>query len=90
MRQTWVTTEDNPFDPFTQFDDWDRYDRDSGYHTCRHIAGLAQTSSALSEAENEAEIEEAVDRICMLNVLGNYKKVVREVEDEGETIPESD
>ena len=90
MRQTWVTTEDNPFDPFEQFDDWDRYDRDSGYHTCRYIAGLAQTSRALSEAENEAEIEEAVDRICMLNVLGNYKKVVREVEDEGETIPESD
>ena len=54
MRQTWVTTEDNPFDPFEQFDDWDRYDRDSGYHTCRYIAGLAQTSSALSEAENEA------------------------------------
>ena len=90
MRQTWVTTEDNPFDPFTQFDDWDRYDRDSGYHTCRYIAGLAQTSNALSEAENEAEIEEAVDRICMLNVLRNYVKVVREVEDEGETIPESD
>lgn len=90
MRQTWVTTEDNPFDPFEQFDDWDRYDRDSGYHTCRYIASLAQTSNSLSEAENEAEIEEAVDRICMLNVLGNYKKVVREVEDEGETIPESD
>lgn len=90
MRQTWVTTEDNPFDPFEQFDDWDRYDRDSGYHTCRYIAGLAQTSSALSEAENEAEIEEAVDRICMLNVLGNYVKVAREVDDEGETIPESD
>lgn len=90
MRQTWITTEDNPFDPFEQFDDWDRYDRDSGYHTCRYIASLAQTSNALSEAENEAEIEEAVDRICMLNVLGNYVKVVREVDDEGETIPESD
>ena len=90
MRQTWVTTEDNPFDPFEQFDDWDRYDCDSGYHTCRYIAGLAQTSNALSEAENEAEIEEAVDRICMLNVLGNYVKVVKEVDDEGETIPEND
>ena len=29
-----VTTADNPFSPFTQFDSWFMYDMRMGYNTC--------------------------------------------------------
>lgn len=28
-----LTTEDNPFDPFTQYDEWYAFDYEKGYHT---------------------------------------------------------
>ena len=39
-----LTTIDNPFDPFTQFDDWLRFDEEKGYHTCQFLAKIARPS----------------------------------------------
>lgn len=70
-----ITTIDNPFDPFTQFDDWYRYDEDMGYHTCSYLARIARTAPNLSWAENNQEIERAIDEIIKYNPLKIYKKV---------------
>lgn len=35
-----LTTIDNPFNPFTQFDSWYQYD-EPRYHTCEYIARLS-------------------------------------------------
>lgn len=75
MSETLVTTIDNPFNPFTQFDDWYRFDEDHGYHTCSYLARVAETSDALSDADNAQRIDEAVDEIVSMNILGIYKKV---------------
>jgi hypothetical protein len=75
MPNSWVTTIDNPFDPFTQFDDWHRFDSDKHYYTCEYIARIAKTSNDLDEEAYSNAIDEAVDSIVRLNVNGLYKKV---------------
>lgn len=75
ITQFMVTTTDNPFDPFTQYEQWDRFDCQHGYYTMNYLMRLANVSTDLTDQEYEDEIEAAVDTICRLNVLGIYKKV---------------
>jgi hypothetical protein len=70
-----LTTVDNPFDPFTQFDEWDSYDRTLGYNTTSFLARVVITSDALSEADQALAIEDAIDTIVRENVTGMYRKV---------------
>ncbi len=79
MREVMLTTLDNPFDPFTQSDDWYAFDESKGYHSCGYIARIARTSPELGEEDELREIEKAIDEIVDLNVLGIYKKVVKEI-----------
>ena len=71
----WITTTDNPFDFFTQFDDWYQFDESKGYHTCSYVARIAKVSNDLSDLDNEIEIARAIDEILSLNLTGNYKKI---------------
>ncbi len=77
MTDIWITTTDNPFDFFTQFDDWFQFDESKGYHTCSYIARIAKVSNDLSELDNENEIARAIDEIINLNLTGNYKIIRR-------------
>lgn len=70
-----LTTNDNPFDPFDQFDSWFMFDTDKGYHTCSYLDRIAATSDQLSDEENEAEIERAIDEIIKYDFMNIYKKV---------------
>lgn len=79
-----ITTIDNPFDPFEQFDDWYRFDEDHGYHTCCYLARIAHISDQLSEAENNDEIDRAIDEIIKYDPLNVYKKVKAETDEEDE------
>ena len=79
MDQCRLTTFDNPYDPFEQFDDWLLYDSDKGYNSCAYLARIANTSDALSEVENEMEIERAIDEIIKYDFLNIYKKVKRKI-----------
>jgi len=78
-RQSMLTTIDNPFDPFTQFDEWFAFDEAKGYHTCSYLARITRTSDELSEADESLAIETAIDEIVKLNVLGIYKKISKEI-----------
>jgi hypothetical protein len=73
-----LTTIDNPFDPFTQFDEWLAYDERSGYHTCGMLDRIAKTSNDLSEPDYEQAIADAIDEIVRENVLGAWIKVNRD------------
>lgn len=75
MAKCALTTIDNPFNPFTQFDQWYRFDSDKGYNSSQYLDRIARTSDQLSEAENDAEIERAIDEIIKYDVLNVYKKV---------------
>jgi hypothetical protein len=73
-----LTTLDNPFNPFTQYDEWYTFDVSKGYYTCGYIARIAKSSDELSSADESLAISYAVDEILDLNVTGLYIKVTRE------------
>ena len=75
-KQVMLTTIDNPFNPHTQWDDWFRYDQDHGYYTLSYLARIAKTSNELSSSDYLVEVENAIDEICELNLLGIYTKLV--------------
>ena len=70
-----LTTIDNPFNPFTQWDEWKRYDEDKKHFTCNYLARIAKTSDDLSDEVNDKIIEDAIDEIVKFNINGLYKKV---------------
>lgn len=77
MDQHMLTTIDNPYDPFTRFDEWYEFDVSSGYNTAAYLARIVVTSDELSEADQDLALEQAIDEIVNENVLGRYRKVTR-------------
>jgi hypothetical protein len=77
-QEVMLTTTDNPYDPFTQFDAWKGYDEANGYYTCAYLGRIVKSSDVLSEADESLAIDYAIDEIINLNVLGIYKKAVQE------------
>lgn len=73
-----ITTHDNPYDPFNQFDHWFLYDCEKGYYTCGYLARVAFISDGMSEDEKNEEIERAIDEIIALDFLGIYEKVYKD------------
>jgi len=73
-----LTTFDNPYDPFDQFISWFLFDIEKGYNTCSYLGRIARISDQLSDAENDMEIERAIDEIIKYDFRNIYKKVVRE------------
>lgn len=74
-----LTTIDNPYDPFDQFDSWFTYDMDKGYNSCGYLNRIAKTSDELSDEENRKEIERAIDEIIKYDFMNIYKKVKRKI-----------
>lgn len=81
MKESMLTTIDNPHDPFNDYDSWFSYDSMHGHHTPNFLARIVVTSDELSEADQNLAIEEAIDEIIRENVTGIYRKVTREVPD---------
>lgn len=73
-----LTTIDNPFNPFTQFESWFAFDVDKGYNSCSYLARIAKVSDELSQKDEDLIVENAIDEIVKLNVLGIYRKVTKE------------
>ena len=86
-----LTTKDNPFNPFTQYESWLNYDHfhyleHGGVFTDQLLARFARTSDELSDFEYNEEINDAITRIILLDPFDIYRRVRREVkEDENET-----
>ena len=78
MDDCMLTTVDNPYDPFENFDAWYLFDEDHGYHTCGLLGRIAKTSDELSDADNDLAINAAIDEIIISDPLNRYIKVTRE------------
>ena len=72
-----LTTIDNPFDPFTQFDDWFLFDTEKGYNSCSRLDRITNITDEMSETEINEEIERAIDEIVKYDFLNIYKKVTK-------------
>lgn len=73
-----LTTVDNPYNPFTDFEKWYEFDESKGYHSCSYLARIIFTSEELSEKDQDLANEAAIDEICKINVLGIYRKVYQD------------
>jgi hypothetical protein len=68
-----VTTLDNPYNPWTQFDEWYAFDIAHGYHTCALLDRFVPSSSDTNPEDDAAIAEAAIDEL--VDVLPYYKKV---------------
>lgn len=75
MAEHMLSTDDNPWNPFTHFDEWNAWDIRAGYHTIAFLGRIVVTSDDLSEADQSLAIENAIDEIVAENVNGRYIRV---------------
>jgi predicted dehydrogenase len=73
-----LTTVDNPFDPFTQFEEWMQYDVSMGYNTAAFLDRIAKVSNDLSQPDQALAIQNAIDEIVQENVSGMWRKVSKD------------
>lgn len=81
-----LTTIDNPYNPFTQFDEWFQFDVDNNYLTCSKIARLANIKDYMSNAQKDVETEKAIDRLIEIDPFDVYIKVYNNEKDIGEGV----
>jgi len=82
-----VTTADNPYDPFNEWEKWLLFDTNKGYHTCERLASVTTVSDQFSDDEVYEAVENGIAELMKtgaINKLGEiveFKKVVKEVPD---------
>ena len=77
-RQVHITTIDNPFNPFDDFDSWFMFDIEKGYNSGSRLARICHITADMTEKEINEEIERAIDRLIEIDPLDIYIKVVNE------------
>lgn len=79
-----LSTSDNPYNPITQYDDWERYDSLQRYFTNDYLDRVCHTTRELGNELYLQDIEAAIDEAVKLNLIScqaegvNYIKVVHE------------
>ena len=73
--KTMLSTIDNPFNPFKDFNSWFLFDVEKGYNSCAYLARIAKTSNEFTEKEEDEEIERAIDEIIRYDFMNLYIKV---------------
>lgn len=81
MADVRLTTTNNPWDPFTHFQEWYAFDLAHDYGCCEYLARVLKIAPDFSENDIESLTEQAIDDIVALGVpLSDgafYKKVSR-------------
>jgi hypothetical protein len=75
--QYMLTTVDNPWNPFTNYDEWYQFDMNMGYDTTGLLARIAIVSVDTSDSDFELAIQSAIDEVCEQNVSGVHRKVAQ-------------
>lgn len=69
MARCLITTTDNKFNPFTQYERWAAYDEvECGYYSMSYLARIAAVSPDLTKEEMDEAIEDACDEICEMDL----------------------
>lgn len=79
MIEAMLSTKDNPFNPFDDFDAWFQFDMSRGYNTCNVLASRAIVSDGSLPKEDDIEsINEAIDEIILEFPDIEFIKVTKE------------
>lgn len=72
-----LTTFDNPYNPFDQFNQWFLFDIEKGYDSCSRVARISKITDDMTQKEMDEENERAIDEIILYDFTNTYKKVTR-------------
>ena len=72
-----ISTFDNPFNPFEDFDNWFLYDCEKDYYSLTKVARLAKVDDSMTEKEYAKEVERAIERLIEIDPLDIYVKVYK-------------
>lgn len=67
-----LSTTDNPWNPWTHFNEWLAYDMAAGHFTLPYLARVTWSSDELSQADQDLAHEQAIDEVLRLNINGLY------------------
>lgn len=82
MNRCMLTTADNVFNPFTDFDRWLEYDTEYKYNTCEWLSIFSKTSEHFDDFDYNEDISNAIDMFLMLNPSGIHYKLYENEADE--------
>lgn len=78
MADLMLSLSTNPYDPFEQYELWLDFDHREGFDTAGLLARTLSTSDEISEPDQEAAVEQAINSILENpSFEGLYKKVKR-------------
>lgn len=75
MNLVWITTLDNEFNPFTEFDQWKQRDEELGYFTCSTLDRINGATFELSNELNNIVLESSIDNLMRSLPFVDYIKV---------------
>lgn len=84
-----ITTEDNPYDPRTDFEAWYMWDVGQGYNTSSYLDRVAGLPDELPEAVIDRMRDDAIDAIIAIHSGGMYKKLLVDETVASDPIPEA-
>lgn len=70
MQEVTLTTSDNPWNPFTEVDEWLIWDHEKGYDTLEYLARLTPDSNILPVSVRSEIIEDYIDEIVAFDLIG--------------------
>lgn len=72
-----ISTFDNPFNPFVDFENWFLFDCEKGYYSLNKLARLSKVDDSMSAKEEAKEVERAIERLIEIDPLNLYIKVYK-------------
>ena len=71
VKELMLSTSDNPFNPFTQFQEWFAFDYSKGYNTLEYLARVTETTEDGFDRENRLAMNQAIYDAARFNLTGN-------------------
>ena len=80
MKEYMLSTIDNPWNPFKNFDEWLQFDLSHSYNTLAYVARIAKTDSEMDDKTYSDQVNKAIDDILKYNPLPIYIRVSEETD----------
>lgn len=73
VKEFLITTIDNPYNPFSEYEDWLRFDEENGYNTQNYVARVLQVKDLDDSLSEDEKLDIALESILSIN-QGLYVK----------------
>ena len=75
-----LTTIDNPYNPFVNYEQWMLYDKEKGYDTSERLMRIASgyMFEGMSQVEQDAAVDRAMDDLIAIDILNVFVKGTEE------------